>query len=381
MNYANSHTNVGFCLAGQISNAQFSKAQFEEPAAPSILKVLDSKVLDNLRDFDVILIDTCELMSSILESFFTLNADALRENNIKFCITPPVMMELYRHCSSKNEDKRTKALQGWNLVVSPEFIDFLGTYPPSTITTQADPNLVDAARNLKLRYEKNVLILTSDKKLTSSIYNACSTETLAEIGGKLQVLYIDKQTAQLTRYHESRLENLTNDVIIPSWNHIGQPKAPPVIARYFHDAIYNGTVIMDSCALKYAFCSAYRTPFMENIKNLDALRPGQKITVVSSSLYSPEIRAAVEALPHIFSIIEPYNNRIREEDALFHAILDLSATSRDKHLTLITNHPKRYDGIVAKLPTCHQVKEFWGCYIDSNGLLRKSRKEDIVNSI
>lgn len=112
---------------------------------------------------------------------------------------------------------------------------------------------------------------------------------------------------------------------------------------------------------------------MQNLTNQQVLRPGQKITVVTTSLRDSEIRAAVESMPHIFNIVEACHPNIREEDALLHAILDSSTTAEDLHLLLISNQEGRYEAIARRLPTCHKVKPLWGCFIDSkNGFLYKS---------
>lgn len=346
------------------------------------VKELDSKTISALCRFDVILIDTCELMSQRLEDFLKLNAVSFRINGIKLSITPSVMMELFRNCSHKDETARQNASKGWQLIVSPEYKDFFITYPPVSTITHADLNIVDAVSCIKLREEKNVLVLTSDKKLTSSIFNTCCDESLACIGGRVQVLYIDKKSAELTRYHKSRLEELLDSVTVPNWHIIGALSSKVLSQNYFHDCIANGTVFMDSCALKYVFNPDYKTPFMENLHKLNALRSGQKIIVLSPSLYDPQVRDAVKSLPHIFTIIEPMNSQLTERDALLFEVISAMSISSDLHTLLISNKPQRYDYIADKLPTCHKGKEFWGCFIETrNGLLCKSSHHNNKSSI
>ena len=298
--------------------------------------------------------------------------NAFRQNNIKLSVTPPVMMELFRNCKSERENTKQDAIRAWNLLISPEYSDLFNTYPPSNTSTHADSNLVDAARNLKLRYEKNVMILTSDKKLTSSIYNACCTESLDGVGGKVQVLIFDQLTAKLTRYHASRLENVSKDVLIPDWHLIGAPKVRPWHERYFHTCISKSIVFMDSCALRYVVDDSKKTNFCANLESLTALRPGQKIHVVSTSLYDSEIRKKVEAMPHLFHVVEAYNPMMREDDAIFQAMLDAAGYTRTLRMLLITNKIGRFDSILHRLPTCHNIGEFWGCRIDSQGFLRST---------
>lgn len=345
-------------------------------------KKLDTKSLSELCRFDVIFIDTCELMSSGLENFLKLNAVAFRIKEIKLSITPSVMMELFRNCSHRDETARQNALRGWHLIVSPEFKDLFITYPPVSTITHADPNIVNAVCSIKLHNEKNVLVLTSDKKLTSSIFNTCCIDSVIRIGGCVQVLYIDKASAELTRYHKSRLENLLSTVSVPEWHIIGALSLQSEAQNYFRDCIANGTVFMDSSALKYAFNPDCRTPFLENLHKLNALRSDQKIIVLSSSLYDPQIRDAVKSLPHIFTIIEPLNPELREKDALLFEINSARTISNDLHILLISNNPSRYGYIVNGLPTCHRGKEFWGCFIDTrNGLLCKSSRSNGKSSI
>lgn len=369
------------CLS-RTANKSYAGSDFFVPAAPTAANITplsdiwaacEAKTPDALRAFHYILIDTCELMSAGLKPFLTRHAAAFRANNIKLSITPPVMMELFRHCSHTNESTQQEALRGWNLVVSPEFRDLFETYPPSNTSTHADPNILDAVRNLKFKLNKNVLILTGDKKLTSSIYNACCTKAISEIGGKVQVLHLDKETTLLTHYHPSRLENLDPDILLPVWHLIGKPTAQFKADRYFRDTIFNGTVFMDSSALKYALKQETATPFLKNVQKLQALRPGQTISVVSTSLCDAEIRAAVEADPHLFNIVEAAHPLIPEEEALYQALLDASNKSRDLHLLLISNHPGRYEAIARRLPTCHRSQAFWGCHIQ-DGYLRNSAR-------
>lgn len=339
--------------------------------------------LDDIRAFDVVLIDTCELMSPVLELFLDANGALMRTAQIKLSIIPSVLMELFRHCSNANNSTRESALRGWKLVVSDKYGDLFSLYRSSHMdqsaltTTFADGSIVDVVRSLKLRDQKNVLLITRDKELSSSIFNSCCTRSLSRVGGNVQVLYMDGQSAQLTRYHSSRLMSLSRDVILPDWPSIGAVSTTVLREKYFHDAICNGTVFMDSCALKYALKPSFKTNFMENLRRLQALRPGQKIKVVPASLYDPEVRHEIEAMPHIFEIVESYDSIISEEDALLHAIIDALRSSNDQHLLLITNHPRRYSPIAGKLPTCYKIKEFWGCYIDTTyGLLQRTLKNN-----
>lgn len=345
---------------------------------PSALTDIDEKVLASIRKYDVILIDTCELMSHGLKHLFNLYAESWRADNITLSITPSVMMELFRNCAHINANTRQDALDGWQLIGSPEYRNLFTTYPPSSINTHADPNLLDAARTLKFKHEKNVLILTSDKSLTSSIFNTCCTKSLISIGGEVQALYIDKQTGKLTRYHESRLEKLTGDAILPEWHLIGKPSVKPRSERYFHDAIFNASVIIDSYSLKHMLgIDGSISMFMQNLETKHALRPGQKFTVLSTSLLNTKIFAAVASMPHLFNVIQAAHPLMEEEDALYQAILDMTASSQDKHILLISNKINRYDAIIRRLPTCHRIKEVWGCYIEptTGYLLQSSRKE------
>ena len=372
----NHSVNAGFCRV-QKNVVSTSKAAAEAPFTPDFFEGLDDKTITELRRYFAILIDTCELMTPVLEAFLKLNAAAFRANGIKFYVTPQVMMELYRNLLNKDEEKKLRASRGWSLIGAPEYRDIFDTYPPSSIVTHADPNLIDAARTLKIRHEKNVLILTSDKKLTSSIFNACYLEGQDEEHGQVQVLFIDAKNAKLTRYHASRLEFLADGVLLPDWSIIGEPKVKPWVERYFHDSIYNGCVFMDSCALRHALgIGASETNFCSNLKTYAALRPGQKINIVTTSLYDPEIRSRVEAMTHLFNVIEAINPRMREDDAIFHAMLDEARNSREPHMLLITNKKERFSYITSRIPTTHKMQEFWGCFIDGRGLLRKTVQVD-----
>ena len=369
-------TTARFCCAQKNVVSTSKAASMMAPSTPDFFEGLDDKTIAVLRRYFAILIDTCELMTPGLEVFLKLNAAAFRANGIKFYVTPQVMMELYRNLLNTDDEKKLRATRGWALIGSAEYRDLFDTYPPSSIVTHADPNLIDAARTLKLRHEKNVLILTSDKRLTSSIFNACYIEGLGEEHGQVQVLFIDAKNAKLTRYHESRLEFLADGVELPAWSVIGEPKVKPWVERYFHDSIYNGSVFMDSCALRHALgIGAAKTEFLANLKTFDALRPGQKINVVTTSLYAPEVRSAVEAMPHLFNIVQAISPRMREDEAIFQAMLDEARISREPHMLLITNKKERFEYVLGRIPTTHKMQEFWGCFIDARGLLRKTVKD------
>lgn len=342
---------------------------------PEQVADIDAKILSDVRTFDVLLIDTCELMSPGLSIILSQYADTWHTDKTKLSITPSVLVELLHNCRSKTPATQQDALRGWQHIGSPEYLDLFTTYPPGSINTHADTNLLDAARALKFQHEKNVLVLTSDKKLTGDIFNACCTNSVVKLGGKVQVLYIDKLTGKLMRYHKSRLEELVDEVVLPEWHLIGEPSPKPGLERYFHDAIFNASALIDSCSLKYVIGNR-ASLFMKNLKKTQALRPGQKFTVVSTSLYDQNIREIVETMPQMFNIIQAAHPGMREEDAIHQAILDTSATCRDKHILLISNKPKRYETIARKLPTCHHMKEFWGCFIDpKTGLLIKSNTQ------
>jgi len=351
-------------------------ASMMAPSTPDFFEGLDDKTIANLCRYFAILIDTSELRSPGFESFLKLNAAAFRANGIKFSLTTQVMNELYDSLCVEDEEKRFLAYRGWALIGDPEYRDLFNTYPPSSIVMHADPNLLDAARTLKFRYEKNVLILTSDKKLTSSIFNACYIEGENDESGMVQVLYIDSRTAKLMRYHESRLEYLADGVVPTSWHLIGEPSIKHKVEGYFHDCIYNGDVFIDSCSLRHVLgVGAEETKFLAHLKRLCALRPGQKIHVVSTSLYDPEIRSKVEAMPQLFNIIEALRPHMREEEAIFQAMLDEARNSREPHMLLLTNKKGRFEYILDRLPNSHKMQEFWGCFIDARGLLRKTVKD------
>lgn len=343
--------------------------------SPEQVAAIDAKILSDVRTSDVILIDTCELMSPGLPILLSQYAETWRADKTKLSITPSVLVELFRNCDHKTPSTQQDALRGWQLIGTTEYRDLFSTYPPGSINTHADTNLLDAARALKFQNEKNVLVLTSDKKLTCDIFNACCTKSVVKLGGKVQVLYIDKLTGKLMRYHKSRLEELVDEVVLPEWHLIGDPSPKAGLERYFHDAIFNASVIIDSCSLKYVVGNR-PSLFMKNLKKTQALRPDQKFTVISTSLYDQDISKIVETMPQMFNIIQAAHPGMREEDAIHQAILDTSATCRDKHILLISNKPKRYETIARKLPTCHHMKEFWGCFIDpKTGLLIKSNTQ------
>lgn len=348
--------------------------------SPEQVAAIDAKILSDVRTSDVILIDTCELMSPGLPILLSQYAETWRADKTKLSITPSVLVELFRNCDHKTPSTQQDALRGWQLIGTTEYRGLFSTYPPGSINTHADTNLLDAARALKFQHEKNVLVLTSDKKLTCDIFNACCTKSVVKLGGKVQVLYIDKLTGKLMRYHKSRLEELVDEVELPEWHLIGEPSPKPGLERYFHDAIFNASVIIDSCSLKYVFGNR-PSLFMKNLKKTQALRPDQKFMVVSTSLYDSTICEAVKAMPQMFNIIQAAHPGMREEDAIHQAVIDMSATCRDLHILLISNKPKRYETIARKLPTCHYMKEFWGCFIEPNtGLLLKSNtKKDSAN--
>lgn len=362
-------------LVGSDFFAPIAKSTDAAPQISTARTEHDAKILSDIRKFGVILIDTCELMSPGLLLLLNQNAENWRTEGIKLSITPSVMVELYRNCAHKNAVKQSDAFRGWQLIGSPEYRTFFTTYPPSSLNTHADPNLLDAARVLKFKYETNVLVLTSDKNLTSSIFNAYCTKSLVDIGGEVQVLYIDNETGELTRYHQSRLEGLVDDVLLPEWSRIGKPSVKAKQERYFHDAIFNGSGVIDSSSLKYVLGST-DSLFMKTLNKTQALRPGQKFLVVSTSLYDARIREAVEAMPQMFNIIQAAHPQMREEDAILHSISEMSTYSQDKHILLISNKRGRYDAIARKLPTCYHMKEFWGCFIDPNtGYLLKSARQ------
>ena len=132
---------------------------------------------------------------------------------------------------------------------------------------------------------------------------------------------------------------------------------------------------MDSCALRHALgIGAAKTDFCANLKAFDALRPGQKINVVTTSLYDPEVRSTVEAMPHLFNIVQAISPRMREDEAIFQAMLDEARLSREPHMLLITNKKERFEYVLGRIPTTHKMQEFWGCFIDARGLLRKTVK-------
>lgn len=353
----------------------FVSGNKEALLSPEQLADIDAKILDDLRAFDVTLIDTCELMSPGLPILLSQCADTWRTDKTKLSITPSVLVELFRNCDHKTPSTQQDALRGWQLIGTTEYRDLFSTYPPGSINTHADTNLLDAARALKFQHEKNVLVLTSDKKLTCDIFNACCTKSVVKLGGKVQVLYIDKLTGKLMRYHKSRLEELVDEVVLPEWHLIGEPSPKPGLERYFHDAIFNASVIIDSCSLKYVVGNR-PSLFMKNLKKTQALRPDQKFMVVSTSLYDSTICEAVKAMPQMFNIIPAAHPGMNEENAIHQAVLDMSATCRDMHILLISNKRERYKSIARKLPTCHHMKEFWGCFIDQNtGLLLKSNSK------
>lgn len=369
-------TTAGFCREQKNVVSTSKAASMTALSTPDFFEGLDDETISELRSYSSILIDTSELRSPGFESFLKLNAAAFRANGIMFSITTQVMTELFNSLCVEDEEKRRLAHRGWSLIGDAEYRDLFVTYPPISIVTHADPNLLDAARTLKFRYEKNVLILTSDKKLTSSIFNACYIEGENDENGMVHVLYIDSRTAKLIRYHESRLEHLANGVILPSWHIIGEPSIKHKVEGYFHDCIHNGDVFIDSCSLRHVLgIGADETKFRIHLKRLCALRPGQKINVVTTSLYDPEVRSAVEAMPHLFNIVQAISPRMREEEAIFQAMLDEARNSREPHMLLLTNKKGRFEYILDRLPKSHKMQEFWGCFIDARGLLRKAVKD------
>lgn len=333
---------------------------------------LDDIAREKLLRADLILVDTSELMSPALEDFLQLNILFFISSNIKLHIIPQVFSELYKHLNSTDEDKKNRAKKGWALIGSDAYRAFFETYPPSSIVTHVDPNLVDTARTLKFKHKKNVLILTSDKKLTSSIYNACCHEDIVNAEGSVQVLSINPSNAQLTRYHESRLVNIAEGIVIPQWHIIGMPKVEPRQERYFREKISTSFVVMDSCSLRYAVGNEKKTDFCQNLSTLKALAPGQKINVVSTSLYDPAIRSKVESLHNLFNIVEAISPAMKEEESIFQLVMDATYGKPNQNILLISNKPGRFEKLHLRRPSCHKLQNFWGCFITSKGLLCKS---------
>lgn len=346
-----------------------SKALPKPSHSSQSLAPLDEKTLNAISTLDYILPDTNVLMYPTFELFLRMNANALKARNIKLSLCASVMMELYNNSDPDKERTRQDALRAWNLITAPEFRHLFSTYPPCSAISHADYNLLDAARQLKYRHEKNVLILTRDKELTSSIYNACSTQSVAEVGGKVQVLYIDDETANLTHYHPLRLSHLSNDVILPEWHQYGKL---PGYANYFIKAFSNRTAIMHSSSIREAFLNTDTQQFATNLEKLNALAQGQKIFVLSTALYAPEIREIVKNNQHLFSVLRACHSGLSEEDAIYQAILEGTKYPSTRRILLISNHSNVYDDIMRKYQTCCKPHSIWSCYVTPEGFLRKT---------
>lgn len=354
---------VGTDIFVPASNAQLTPSYSSKVLAP-----LDDKTLDAMGLFDYILADTNVVMYPVFASFIKMNADALSARNIKLSFCSSVLVELFRkHLSNTDEEKKSCATRGWNLLGAPEYRAIFDTYPPSTLDTHADYNLLDAARKLKYAHEKNVLILTRDKELTSTIYNACCTGSVAEVGGKVQVLYIDDETANLIHYHPMKLTSLSNDVILPEWHNFEEI---PSYVGYFVNALTTRTAIMHSDTIRDIFLNKNKCKFKENFERLKAMLKGAKIHIMSTALKDTEIREIVESNPQIFDVVRACHASLSEEDAIFQAILDGVKDSGNRKILFISNQYTHYENILQKYQTCCKTRNLWGCYITPDGFLR-----------
>lgn len=337
--------------------------------AESHTAVFDDKTFELLRHSDVILVDTCVLMSPGFATCLQRNADALRSNGIVFSFTPQVFTEVFRKMREGGTvDVRQRARSAWFLLTAPEFADLFNTYPPDAETYQADQNIIDAVRNLVFRQHRNVLVLTEDKGLTADIFNVCCAGLPAGREYGVHVLYVDSATGMLMRYHTSRLENLSYDIEIPTWHRLGAAKVFNRQERYMRRAFDNATVYMDATALHAAFPRGRKQPFVQNLQRLAALRGDQRINVLSTELTDRYLRSKVEALPQLFRIVPPYAVEMTGSEALFHSIYGAAAAPKHGRVLVLTNDPERAEHIANRIPTCHRSRKLWFCRISDEGM-------------
>lgn len=345
-----------------------------------------------LNSVQYVFVDTCFLMQPKFDIFLIRYNPLFSSRGIKLCIIPQVLQELRQNAESDDEEKRTRAENALSWMQSSIFGSIF-----SIVFCHCQTPVADRAffhEFLVGSYSRHQCLLTNDRELTASIYNACCNDRRRVLKAQTLVLTMDAD-GTLARYAAERLQPAMG-VTLPPWPLVvfnpGEeaaycsdvfPPVPHAISAtaipewtrfnpalfYIYDCIANGLVYMDSASLSYAHKKA--TDFVAIIRRSGACRVS-KIHVLSLSLHGDARTEWVRSMPDIFVIEESPLPAAGEEDALFYSIFNADVSSSQVHHTLlISNAPGRCERLAARQPQCFERPRFWGCFISRNGSLKR----------
>lgn len=383
-----------------------------EMLAPSIDSLRFSNIEEDafevrMAEYNVIVADTCFLLSPSFPLFFLRYADKLMACGRTLRILPHVKRELESKAADFSNIELAHHAQA--VLQAMKSQDYGQLFQPTrskvSLKMIADMAIYDYVTHFG--HLSNQLVLTCDKQLAASVYNFfCEKETSK------------KSTIALTLDGEGRLACYLNLAVVrsdvlPTWcNHIpsfslsyrrrGDTSSRPSYIRKeafrtmrseqrytalnhakevqmssvelnLDFVLTNAVLVMDESQLKFLFAAGKKQNFIKRWEDRGVKASGKRIHVSSASLRDAAIEDAVKALPDIFLVHNAVNPTASEETALLHLIFTLlskeATVKGQEHIRLLTRNKQLYRNILLRRPTCYESSRLLSSPILSEGYL------------